>query len=298
MLAFGRKQIAAPRPVDINQLITSMSELLGRLLGEDISLQILLNLSVNSRDAMPRGGQLAISVSVREIDDKYASQVLEARPGRFVCLKHTDTGEGIPPENLARIFEPFFTTKELGNGTGLGLATVFGIVKQHQGWIEVDSRLKHGTTFTLFFPAASPSTSQAETSETKFIRRGGTETILVVEDERDLRDLVCRILRHDGYRVFEAVDGPSALKIWAEYKDQINLLFTDVIMPGGLNGREIAEKIWSERPDLKVIFSSGYGADTLGKDFKLDPKFNFLQKPYEPDKLARTVRRCLDAKTS
>jgi CheY-like chemotaxis protein len=313
LLAFGRKQIAAPRALDLNMLVGNMAEMLGRLLGEDIALQInfsgdpatieadpsmmeqiLLNLSVNSRDAMPRGGQLTIRVDVRKIDAQYASQMVEARPGKFVCLSHIDTGAGIPPENLARIFEPFFTTKELGKGTGLGLATVFGIVKQHQGWIEVESRLGQGTTFKIFLPASGASAAQIEIAETQFRRRGGNETIMVVEDERDLRDLVCRMLRNDGYRVFEAIDGQNALKIWSEYKNQINLVFTDVIMPGGLNGRELAEKLWLERPELKVIFSSGYGADTLGKDFKLDPKFNYLQKPYEPDSLAKTIRRCLD----
>jgi len=257
--------------------------------------QIVLNLSVNSRDAMPRGGQLTIRVSVRDIDAQYASQVVEARPGKFACLSHMDSGAGIPPENMNRIFEPFFTTKELGKGTGLGLATVFGIVKQHKGWVEVESQLGRGTAFNVFLPVATAVLPVADVGETQIRRRGGSETILVVEDERDLRDLVCRVLRNDGYRVFEAVDGQNALKIWAEYKDQIGLLFTDVIMPGGLNGRELAEKIWAERPGLKVIFTSGYGAETLGKDFKLDPKFNYLQKPYEPDKLSKAVRRCLDA---
>ncbi len=313
LLAFGRKQIAAPRPLDFNQLVGNMAEMLGRVLGEDITLQInfsgepaiveadvsmmeqiLLNLSVNSRDAMPRGGQLTIRVSTCEINRQYASQVLDARPGKFICLAHMDTGVGIPPDNLVRIFEPFFTTKELGKGTGLGLATVFGIVKQHQGWIEVESQLGYGTTFKIFLPLAGPAAVQAEAEETQFRRHGGTETILVVEDERELRDLVSRVLRNDGYRVFEAVDGPSALKIWEEYKDQIDLLFTDVVMPGGINGRELAEKIWAERPAFKVIFSSGYGADTLGKDFKLDPRFNYLQKPYEPGRLAKIIRRCLD----
>ncbi len=316
LLAFSRKQMANPRAIDLKTLVGGMSEMLARLLGEDISLkfnfsgepaiveadssmmeQIILNLSVNSRDAMPRGGELTIRVDVREIDEKYASQNVDAHAGKFVCISHTDTGLGIPPENLARIYEPFFTTKELGKGTGLGLATVFGIVKQHKGWIEVKSDLGHGTTFNIFIPAASGTVSNGnEHGDTQIHRRGGSETILVVEDERDLRDLVTRVLRHGGYRVFEAVDGHGALKIWSEYKDQIGLLFTDVIMPGGLNGRELAEKIWIERPALKVIFSSGYGADTLGKDFKLDPKFNYLQKPYQPDKLLNIVRDCLDAK--
>jgi CheY-like chemotaxis protein len=314
LLAFGRKQISNPRPIDLGQLITNMSEMLSRLLGEDIALQldvgnvpaiveadtsmmeqIVLNLSVNSRDAMPQGGRLNIRVSLRDVDKVHASKVLDARAGRFVCLSHSDTGSGIPPENLSRIYEPFFTTKELGKGTGLGLATVFGIVKQHQGWLEVESELGKGTTFNVYFPQAQMPATQPDSSETQFRRRLGNETILVVEDERDLRDLVSRVLRHEGYRVFEAVDGQNALQIWSEYKSQIDLVFTDVIMPGGLNGRELAEKLWQERPKLKVVFSSGYGADTLGKNFRIEPHFNYLQKPYEPNKLAKVVRQYLDA---
>jgi PAS domain S-box-containing protein len=315
LLAFGRKQVASPRPIDLNHLVSGMSEMLGRLLGEDISLQInfsgepavveadpgmmeqiLLNLSVNSRDAMPRGGRLTLRVSQCCLDAAYVSRVVDARPGRFVCLSHTDTGSGIPPENMTRIFEPFFTTKELGKGTGLGLATVFGIVKQHQGWIQVESVLEQGTTFHIFLPASSEPVAAPENAEAQFRQRGGTETILVVEDERDLRDFVSRELRRHGYRIFEAVDGPSALALWAEYKNQIDLVFTDVIMTGGLNGREVAEHIWRENSKMKVVFSSGYGADTLGKDFKLDPGIIYLQKPYLPQTLAKTVRTCLDAK--
>jgi PAS domain S-box-containing protein len=315
LLAFGRKQVASPRAIDLNHLVSGLSEMLGRLLGEDISLQIhfsgepaiveadpgmmeqvLLNFSVNSRDAMPRGGQLTIRVSPRLIDAAYASHVVDARPGRFICLSHTDSGSGIPAELLPRIFEPFFTTKELGKGTGLGLATVFGIIKQHGGWVEVESALGKGTTFHVFLPASNNPVVTPGDAETQFRQRGGTETLLVIEDERDLRDFVARELRRHGYRVFEAVDGPSALEIWAQYKNEINLVFTDVIMQGGLNGREIAEHIWLENPQMKVIFTSGYGAESLGKDFKLDPGIVYLQKPYLPQTLIKTIRTCLDAK--
>jgi DNA-binding NtrC family response regulator len=158
----------------------------------------------------------------------------------------------------------------------------------------VESELGKGTTFFIYLPVASSTAVAEGDAETQIRRRGGSETIIVVEDERDLRDLVSRVLRNDGYRVFEAVDGQSAFKLWQQYRDQIHLLFTDVIMPGGMNGRELAEKIWKEKPGLKVIFTSGYGADTLGKDFKLNPKFNYLQKPYEPGKLAKAIRACLD----
>jgi PAS domain S-box-containing protein len=315
LLAFGRKQVASPRPIDLNHLVNGMAEMIGRLLGEDVALQInfsgepavveadpgmmeqiLLNLSVNSRDAMPNGGRLTLRVSQRNIDAAYAATVLDARLGKFICLSHTDSGCGIPPENLARIFEPFFTTKELGKGTGLGLATVFGIVKQHHGWIQVDSALNQGTTFHIFLPATNLPVAAPENAETQFRQRGGTETILVVEDERDLRDFVARELRRHGYRIFEAVDGPAALEIWAQYKNEIKLVFTDVIMTGGMNGREVAEKIWADNPKMKVIFTSGYGADTLGKDFRLDPGIQYLQKPYLPQVLTTTIRNCLDAK--
>ena len=313
LLAFGRKQIYNPRPLDLNRVVGKMSDMLGRLLGEDITLQlnfnsepavieadasmmeqILLNLSVNSRDAMPRGGQLSIRISQREFDASQARQSVEARPGKFICLNAADSGCGIPPENLSRIFEPFFTTKELGKGIGLGLATVYGIVKQHHGWIEVESVLNQGTTFQIYFPTSDAPIVEPEQFDTQFRARGGTETVLVVEDERDLREIVTRTLNRHGYRVFQAVNGQDALKIWADYKNEIDLVFTDVIMPGGMNGRELAEKLWTEKPKLKVIFSTGYGADALGKDFKLDPQLNFLQKPYLPQTLALIIRRCLD----
>jgi PAS domain S-box-containing protein len=317
LLAFGRKQIFSPRPVNLNKIVGDMTEMIGRLLGEDITLQInlssepalieadpsmleqiLLNLGVNSRDAMPRGGQLAIRISRREVDTTHLRKSVEAAAGQFVCLTHTDTGGGIPPENLPRIFEPFFTTKELGKGTGLGLATVYGIVKQHHGWIEVESELGQGATFHIYFPATTAQPVVTETGDTQLAVRGGTETILVVEDERDLREIITRTLNRHGYRVFQAVDANTALQTWADYKNEIDLVFTDVIMPGGMNGREMAEKIWREKPAMKVIFSTGYGAEALGKDFKLDANINYLQKPYLPAALARIIRRCLDGKTN
>jgi PAS domain S-box-containing protein len=318
LLAFGRKQIVNPRPLDLNRVVGGMTQMLGRLLGEDITLQlnfsndpaivdadptmmeqILLNLSVNSRDAMPKGGRLAIRISQRDVDTAYIRKSVEASPGKFICLSHTDTGSGIPPENLQRIFEPFFTTKELGKGTGLGLATVYGIVKQHKGWIEVESEIGKGTTFHIFLPASVVKAPEIEVAtETQFRALGGTETVLVVEDERDLREIITRTLNRHGYRVFQAVDGNNALEVWRDYKNEIQLLFTDVIMPGGMNGREMAEKLWAEKPKLKVIFSTGYGADALGKNFKLDPDLNYLQKPYLPPALARIVRRQLDSKSN
>jgi CheY-like chemotaxis protein len=243
---------------------------------------------------MPRGGQLIITVKACEVDKDHASQLVDARPGKFICLSHVDTGAGIPPENMTRIFEPFFTTKELGKGTGLGLATVFGIVKQHGGWVEVESELSKGSTFNVYLPVTSEPPASPEQFETQFHARTGTENILVVEDERDLREIVTRTLNLNGYRVFQAVDGKNALQIWDEYKDKIDLLFTDIIMPGGLNGKELADKLLAEKPGLKVIFTTGYDADALGKEYKLDSQWNYLQKPYLPNDLARIVRRRLD----
>ena len=314
LLAFGRKQIFNPRPVDLNRILSKMSDLVGRLVGEDIDLQlnfsgepalveadtsmmeqIVLNLSVNSRDAMPRGGEMKIRISHRDVDETHAQRYAEARAGRFVCLSHSDTGGGIPPENISRIFEPFFTTKELGKGTGLGLATVYGVVKQHYGWIEIESELGRGTAFHVYLPATTTAAVEPEQFDTQFRARGGTETILVVEDERDLREMVARTLNRHGYRVFQAVDGPGALDIWGKYQDQISLVFSDVVMPGGLNGRELAERIWADKPGQKFIFSTGYGTEALGKNFPLDREINFLPKPYLPQALALIIRRCLDA---
>ena len=313
LLAFGRKQIVNPRPLDLNRVVGNLTEMLGRLLGEDIVLQlnfstepaiieadasmieqVLMNLSVNSRDAMPRGGTLSIRVNTREVDAGHIRQFADARAGRFVCLTHADTGLGIPPENITRIFEPFFTTKELGKGTGLGLATVYGIVKQHKGWVEIESELGQGTTFRIFLPATTNLITDLDPDNLQPRAADGSETILVVEDERDLREIITRTLIRHGYRVFQAVDGNNAMQIWNEYKDDIDLVFTDVIMPGGINGRELAERFLKQKPKLKVIYSTGYSADALGKDFRLDLDLNYLPKPYLPEDLARIVRRRLD----
>jgi CheY-like chemotaxis protein len=292
-----------------------MTKMLGRILGEDIALQlnyfsqpafihadagmmeqILLNLAVNSRDAMPRGGLLTIRISLAEVGARELAGHSEARAGRFVCLSVIDTGCGIQPENLRRIFEPFFTTKEVGKGTGLGLATVYGIVKQHHGWIEVTSELGKGSAFKVFLPesAAAPRNLDAPPDEKAV--SGGDETILVVEDEAPVRELVCRLLSQRGYHILEAESGAKALEIWRENKGSIDLLLTDLVMPDRMNGRELAEQLWTERPGLKVIFTSGYSQDVVGKDFVLNQGLNYVQKPYHPQKLAQTVRECLDAR--
>jgi CheY-like chemotaxis protein len=237
-----------------------------------------------------------VRIAILEVNEAHVQNHPEARVGQFVCVSKTDTGSGIPPENLQRIFEPFFTTKEVGKGTGLGLATVYGIVKQHQGWIEVESTVGKGTTFRMYIPFAGSEHVDTGKPTTQIAIRGGTETLLLVEDEKPVRELVSRVLQKHGYKILQAGNGVEALQIWSQHKNEISLLFTDLVMPDNMNGRELAEKLWVDRPGLKVIFTSGYSADIVGKDFKLEPELNYLQKPYQPQTLALVVRRCLDDK--
>jgi CheY-like chemotaxis protein len=314
LLTFSRQQLMQPKSQDLNAIVTQMTTMLQRILGEDIVLQVhyashpppviadrgmleqvLLNLAVNSRDAMPKGGQLMIRTTVTYIDEAYARQNPDAMPGPCVCLAVTDTGCGIAPENLPHIFEPFFTTKEVGRGTGLGLATVYGIVKQHKGWIHVASAPGKGTTFQIFLPASTqrPDTHGETTAASEI--RGGTETIMLVEDEAPLRHLALLFLKMHGYRVFEAGSGVAALQFWQQNQETVDLLVTDVVMPGGVSGLELAEKLQVEDPHLKVIYTSGYSREIVKGDSVLrDGKSYFLQKPYHPRKLVQAVRDCLD----
>ena len=306
LLAFSRRQVMQPRQLDMNEVVANTTKMLGRILGEDIALQlqyspqparvqadagmmeqVLLNLVVNARDAMPRGGLLSISIASLEVDGRRSAEQSLARAGQFVCLSVVDTGCGIPPENLRRIFEPFFTTKEVGKGTGLGLATVYGIVQQHQGWIEVESHVGKGAAFKVFLPCSNEVAATPLDAVVRPAVRGGTETILVVEDEAPVRELVCRLLADQGYRILQAESGLKALQVWQDQKEQISLLVTDLVMPDRLNGRELAEKLLAERPQLRVIFTSGYSADVVGKDFVPRRGLKYLQKPYPPQKLAR-----------
>jgi two-component system, cell cycle sensor histidine kinase and response regulator CckA len=314
LLAFSRRQVMQTRSLDMKEVVGNMTSMLGRILGEDIALQlhyslhpalvqadagmieqVLLNLAINSRDAMPKGGVLAISISTLELDARGLAERSEARAGRFVCLNVTDTGCGIPPQHLRRIFEPFFTTKEVGKGTGLGLATVYGIVKQHQGWIEVESEVGKGTAFKVFLPRNDETPQIGDRPPAEHVIRGGTETILVVEDEALVRELACSVLTGHGYSVLQAESGAKALRVWQASKQRIDLLLTDLVMPDNLNGRELAEKLCAERPRLKVLFTSGYSADVVSKDSVLHSGLNFLPKPYHPHKLVLAVRDCLDA---
>ena len=311
LLTFSRRQVMQPRRLDLNEVVSKMTMMLGRILGEDITLQlnywpqpawvladasmveqVLLNLAVNARDAMPKGGRLAIKITVARVARNGHP---EARSGDFVSLEVKDSGCGIPPENLRRVFEPFFTTKEVGKGTGLGLATVYGIVQQHQGWIEVESEVGKGAAFRVFIPVnVSTENSSGQPTQERLVR-GGTETILVVEDEAPVRELVCGVLRGYGYQILPAQSGVEAVELWRNVREKVDLLLTDLVMPDRINGRDLAERLRSDRPDLKVIYTSGYSADVVGKDFVLQGGLRYLQKPYDPTKLALAIRDCLDA---
>jgi signal transduction histidine kinase len=313
LLAFSRKTVLAPRRLDLNEVLTNVSMMLQRSLGEDIHYQfcfapslpalyadlgtmeqIVLILAMNARDAMPRGGQLVIRTSELTLDQTQASRHPEARPGRFVCLSVVDSGCGMDSVTLARIFEPFFTTKEFGKGTGLGLAVVYGIVKQHLGWIEVQSAPGQGSTFRIYLPPATAEQEQAAVLPTGRAIPGGRETILLVEDEPPVRWITKNILERFGYQVLEAGNGVEALAVWHQHKDAIKLLLSDMVMPVGLSGRELAEQFCSQKPELKVIYTSGYSAPPAGKDLPMTEGVDFLPKPFDADQLALAVRQCLD----
>jgi len=315
LLMFSRKQVIQPRTLELNAVLRSLANMLSRLLGEDIVLeanyapdlppieadigmieQVVMNLAVNSRDAMPKGGKLVIATSAVEVDKTHAARHADSRPGRFVCLTVTDTGCGMDRKTLERIFEPFFTTKAVGKGTGLGLATVYGIVKQHEGWLEVASEVGVGTTFKIYFPpVAAARDADAEGAVQPQGVRGGKETILLVEDEPVVRELVREILRGYQYHVVEAASGAEALRIWDEHNGQFDLLLTDMVMPEGMTGRDLATQLKKRKPDLKVIYSSGYSSEVVGKDLA-EGDTAFLPKPYLPPQLAQMVRKRLDAK--
>ena len=256
--------------------------------------QVLLNLAVNARDAMPDGGELWLELSSVLLDEAGASRHPTARSGAFVCLSLRDTGRGIAAEHLPHIFEPFFTTKEVGKGTGLGLATVHGIIAQHRGWIEVESRPGEGTTFRVHLPRLPAGRSQPGSPREVAAVRGGQESILVVEDEPAVRTLAVRILEARGYRVQAAPDGAAAMELWRQHGGGFNLLLTDLVMPGGVSGAQLAEQLRAEQPQLRVVYMSGYPGETAGRGLILQNGVNFLQKPFQPQNLAKAVRSRLD----
>ena len=312
LLAFSRKQVLQPRVLNLNEIVEHTQKMLGRLLGEDIELaaildpqlgqvhadpgqleQVLMNLAVNARDAMPHGGQLTIETANVELDEAYARRHAAVQPGFYVMVAVSDTGSGMDAETQAHLFEPFFTTKEAGKGTGLGLATVYGIVKQSEGSIWVYSEPGQGTTFKIYLPRVDqPGKTVGEEQAPQAVPRGA-ETILVVEDEEALRELACLTLREYGYTVLEASQGDEALQLFAERQAPVDLLVTDVVMPG-LSGPELAEQLTSRQPQMKVLYTSGYMSHAIVRDGVLKAGTPFLPKPFNPDDLARKVREVLD----
>jgi CheY-like chemotaxis protein len=256
--------------------------------------QVIINLAINARDAMPQGGQLTINTANVALDQTYAAEQGDVAPGKYVLLSISDTGMGMSAEVRARLFEPFFTTKEQGKGTGLGLATCYGIVKQSGGHIRVDSKPGHGTTFKIYLPQIQEPTAVHPKGDEPHDLPHGRETVLLVEDEPSLRRLACLILRDLGYTVLEAADGREALRIAEERNGQgVDLVFTDVVMPQ-MGGKELADQIQAAHPETKVLFSSGYTEDTVVHHGVLDDGVAFLHKPYTRDVLARKVREVLD----
>jgi len=254
---------------------------------------------------MKTGGEVEITTEVADIDSSQLPRRREARAGRFVCLSVKDKGTGIAPEDLTRIFEPFFTTKGIGKGTGLGLSTVFGIVKQHQGWVEVESKPGVGSTFRIFLPALPPAPSATAGAQDKPASLGGREVVLFAEDEMEVREITCLILGMAGYRVLAAGSGPEALEIWSQHAGEIDLLLSDILMPGGMDGRELAQRLSTAKPALKVILLSGFTGDipgvnasniNAGANAGNAPRacHRFLQKPCTRKDLLRAIREVLD----
>jgi NO-binding membrane sensor protein with MHYT domain/nitrogen-specific signal transduction histidine kinase/CheY-like chemotaxis protein len=316
LLAFGRRQILEPRPILLNEIVTDTMRMLRRLVGENIEVrvlpapdlaltmvdpsqvaQILINLVVNARDAMPQGGLLTIETRNVELEAVTFGQQLEAPPGSYVMLAVTDNGVGIPPEHQARIFEPFFTTKAPGRGTGLGLATVYGIVAQSGGSISVYSEPGRGSTFCVYFRSlADPAVPQPARGSSRVERLGGSETILVVEDEDAVREFAVRALRQYGYTVLSARRGEEALLIAAEHPGTIDLVLTDVIMPR-TSGPGLITRLQELRPGARVVFMSGFSEGALGHHGVLESTHPFLQKPFSPEALARKIREALSSRT-
>jgi PAS domain S-box-containing protein len=310
LLAFSRKQMLQRRPLDVPEALNNLSKMLQRIIGEQISLhiqcagnlppvfadavnfeQIIINLAVNARDAMPRGGPLTITAEPVVIDAKYREQEPDAVPGAFVRLSVADEGSGMDETVRNKIFEPFFTTKDVGKGTGMGLATVYGIVKQHQGWIEVDSSPGAGSVFKVFLPVADQTVQKAPESNAGLIpaAEDRSRTIFLVEDEASLREMASKILKRLGYRVVTAENGPAALALWPEHRGKIDLLLTDMVMPGGMTGRELADQLLREAPQLPVIYSTGYSMDLFDSDTNFVIGARCLLKPYDASTLATAI---------
>jgi CheY-like chemotaxis protein len=314
LLAFSRKQVLQPKMLQLNSIVADVDKMLRRLIGEDIDAmtllepslgqikadpgqieQVLLNLAVNARDAMPQGGKLTIETANVYLDNQYARRHTAIQPGNYVMLAVSDTGCGMDAETQARMFEPFFTTKEQGKGTGLGLSTVYGIVNQSGGHLWVYSEVGRGTTFKIYLPRVDEVTEMNDVRETTLaVLPQGQETVLLTEDEEQVRHMIRMILEMSGYRVLEADSGDEALAIYKQHDGQIDLVMTDVVMPQ-MSGRELAQRVEILHPGIKVLYMSGYTDDAIVHHGLLDQEIAFLQKPFTPDVLMRKVREVLDA---
>ena len=316
LLLTSRKNVMQPRLLDLREVVGSTSKMLDRLVGETIELrfkspsalplvhadqsmieQVVMNLASNARDAMPEGGTLIIEISETYVGPEQVELHPEAATGHFVKLEVTDTGCGMDEATRAHIFEPFFTTKDIGKGTGLGLATVFNIARQHNGWVEVLSQPGCGSTFVVYLPALTKPLPRTETSAVPTVSpiAGGNERILIVEDEEMLRELAREILKDAGYQILEATSGREALAVWQRHEGKIDLLLTDMVMPEGVSGVELAERLVHETPQLKVIFMSGYTTEDVSAELLGRTNASFIQKPYGHAELTKVVRDCLDA---
>jgi PAS domain S-box-containing protein len=311
LLAYSRQQVLQPAVLNLNEVVLETGVMLERVIGEDVALtsnmlpslwsvkvdagqmqQVIMNLSVNARDAMPQGGKLTIETANVELDESYTQTYPDVKPGRYVVLSVSDTGCGMDAKTKARMFEPFFTTKGVGKGTGLGLATIFGIVKQSGGHVTVYSEPGHGSTFKVYLPRVESQVGETEKPPQSAPARG-TETVLVVEDEDGVRNLAGRILRSQGYTVLEARNGSEALLTFQDHQQEIELVLTDVVMPE-MGGRHLHERLLTTRPDLAVLFMSGYTDDAVVRHGVLESEKNFIQKPFTCAALASAVRRVLD----
>jgi signal transduction histidine kinase/ActR/RegA family two-component response regulator len=313
MLAFSRKQIMQREAKDLNVVATNVCDMLGPMLGESIAVrrdpadkpltvlvdpammeQALVNLAVNARDAMPKGGEITIRTREIEVTEADLQAKQERHPGRFARISVSDTGCGMDATVIGHLFEPFFTTKDVGKGVGLGLATVYGMVKQHQGWMEVESQPGQGATFHMILPFTEKSVEKPADKVARVKVAGGKETILVVEDESDLREMISDILEAHGYHILQAGSGVEAVKVWEENGRNVDLLLSDMIMPEGMSGRELAEKLQQADPTMPAILTSGYSQEMIERESVLSESVKFFSKPYHPTQLAQAVRESLN----
>jgi len=311
LLAFSRKQVIEPKPVDVNIIVSDAKRMLQRIIGEDIELtttlpahlpevmadpdqirQVIMNLAVNARDAMPHGGKVEISTAQVELDARAVASHPGSAPGSYVCMTVTDTGVGMDEETLQNAFEPFFTTKEVGRGTGLGLSTVYGIVRQNNGFIDVKSEVGAGTSFSVYLPQKDGRPIRERVKPEKTSAQPTGETILVVEDNGEVRKLTKTLLEISGYHVLDAAGSAEAFVIERAHPNEIHLLLTDVILPG-MNGRALSDQMRALRPKIKVLFTSGYTADVISREGILEPGVAYLAKPFTVEQLTTRVREIL-----